>query len=852
MRYFCKSNLGLAFMLVVATLLVLSLQPCPAAIITGGTGPGGFEVLTTGSTLLVWLRSDTITGLADGDPVSAWANSAAFPGAGSNATQTNTDHQPTFESGAGDLINGQPVVRFGFGPSTPPNNNPADALTGTVTVGLDKTYFLVVKDQGTPGTCCAGGIDTLTGSQFNGLETVNSSGSSRLFLDRDGAGYAGTSSILNTPVVGTAIYHASGTALYRDGTLENSNAIDWRRTGTNYQIGARWHGSIGEYGRYFKGDMAEAGLFNRLLNTAERQILENALGARYGVALSTNDRYAGDDAAKGNYDLDVFGIGRVDAANQVTTAGSAGAGIEAPGNLTDGTFVLAGHKTPTNTRVAADMPQGFQRWNRVWYVDKTGNADVRIGFDSSNAGLPAAAPNVQFTLMYSPTNAFAFTPVETSPSVAGTLVTFDVPDARLSDGYYTLAEATPITGGTGPGGIESTQTTSSLLYWLKADAGVTKDGSNQVSAWADQSSRSNNFSQANSGQQPLFVGAAIGGNNLPAIRFDGADAPNNDRLELTNPTTPRTVFLVNRIETGAKYLAGIFGSTNPGDKGIRRWSNTEWRHPGDANDFTNPTGSAMFVNGAATNQVNENVAHILTALRGSDPMTYNVTTLGGYYPARDWKGDIGEVIVYDRVLNLAERSIVENALSAKYAIPLAAGDYYTGDDAAKGDYDLDVFGIGRVDAANAVYNSGAAGLGILAAGGTLGDNEWVLAGHRAAVNSLVADSGYLRWNRVWNIDVTGNVDISLTFDFSDAGLTPLGSGQPVALLYSPTNAFQFVGLEVAGTVYGDQVSFFVPGALLLDGYYTLGIVPEPASISLLAFGAILLALLAGGRLAKAR
>jgi hypothetical protein len=40
------------------------------------------------------------------------------------------------------------------------------------------------------------------------------------------------------------------------------------------------------------------------------------------------------------------------------------------------------------------------------------------------------------------------------------------------------------TGGTGPGGLERADMTSSLLYWLRADAGVAQSGG-AVSAWND-------------------------------------------------------------------------------------------------------------------------------------------------------------------------------------------------------------------------------------------------------------------------------------------------------------------------------------------------------------------------------
>ena len=211
-------------------------------------------------------------------------------------------------------------------------------------------------------------------------------------------------------------------------------------------------------------------------------------------------------------------------------------------------------------------------------------------------------------------------------------------------------------------------------------------------------------------------------------------------------------------------------------------------------------------------------------------------------------GDIAEVLVFNRALNLAEIRVVENHLSAKYAIPLAAGaNFYAGDDPAKGDYDLDVFGVGRVDAANKLLEAGAAGFGFQAVDGSLGDGEFLMAGHKKPTNAWVstdlpAGSGIrLRWDRVWYVDATGTTDALFAFGFTDGGLSPqtLQPAEYYALLYSPTNAFQFSVLAAGQWNGPDQIFFTLSASQIQDGYYTLGIaVPEPASLVLLVLGAV--------------
>jgi hypothetical protein len=62
---------------------------------------------------------------------------------------------------------------------------------------------------------------------------------------------------------------------------------------------------------------------------------------------------------------------------------------------------------------------------------------------------------------------------------------------------------------------------TNLLAWYKADAGVTKDGSDFVSAWADQSGNGYTLTQATGAKQPKWLASQRG--SMPAIDFDGSD-----------------------------------------------------------------------------------------------------------------------------------------------------------------------------------------------------------------------------------------------------------------------------------------------------------------------------------------
>jgi hypothetical protein len=134
-------------------------------------------------------------------------------------------------------------------------------------------------------------------------------------------------------------------------------------------------------------------------------------------------------------------------------------------------------------------------------------------------------------------------------------------------------------------------------------------------------------------------------------------------------------------------------------------------------------------------------------------------------PSNNLIGDVAEIRVYKRALNDAERVIVQNHLAARYGSGLSAYDLYKGKDAAAGDYDLDVVGIGCMTEAGSAKLPGSvadsgdlAGLRLIALGGTLAShNEFRFRGHRTAANAWTADNTdgitcAYRWSRDWYVN----------------------------------------------------------------------------------------------------
>jgi hypothetical protein len=197
------------------------------------------------------------------------------------------------------------------------------------------------------------------------------------------------------------------------------------------------------------------------------------------------------------------------------------------------------------------------------------------------------------------------------------------------------------------------------VLWLKADALAQADGT-AVATWTDSSGSGNHATDANTAHHATYVLSDAGINNMPALSFDGT----NDQYAYP-ALAAQTVFFVAKADSGANNIDGILGKAGA-DDGIRRGGDTGWQHPGDGNDFSNPAGSAFYINGTAGSAVGENIWHIAEAYRNGSTMEFD--KIGQYYAARDFPGDIAEVIIFDGAVDGANRNKIGGYLAAKYGI----------------------------------------------------------------------------------------------------------------------------------------------------------------------------------------
>ncbi|HYG20126.1 MAG TPA: hypothetical protein VD816_14410, partial [Ohtaekwangia sp.] len=195
----------------------------------------------------------------------------------------------------------------------------------------------------------------------------------------------------------------------------------------------------------FEGSITEVVLYRAALNAAQRQIIENYLSAKYNIAFSTasNDVFAG-DAPGTDFDFDLIGIGQQGGTTH-TEAQAAGL-VLAPANGTlnaNNEFLLAAHRSATNVASVTNLGPGVQqRWSRDWYLDKTtsGSLDAFVSFDFSDgigASFPQNKDNYVLLRLTAGTYQIVAIP-NSSKSILGDRIVFNVANADLVDGIYTL------------------------------------------------------------------------------------------------------------------------------------------------------------------------------------------------------------------------------------------------------------------------------------------------------------------------------------------------------------------------------------------------------------------------------
>jgi len=225
-----------------------------------------------------------------------------------------------------------------------------------------------------------------------------------------------------------------------------------------------------------------------------------------------------------------------------------------------------------------------------------------------------------------------------------------------------------------------------LQMWLRADQGVKTNGAT-VAAWLDQSAAGNSAVQEKTGAQPTLVANALAGR--PSIRFDGSD----DFFALPDGFSDfragLTAFVVTRPAPGGAWSRFIdldvgpacenivFGRKDAPDKlGFWVYTNSATKGkveaPGAviANEVQSfcallaPGGKVTLYKNGAMVATGDTSTPKSTSRK---PNTLAKSNSGGGDPL--FKGELFEIMLYNRALTEAERAYVESYLNAKYLDP---------------------------------------------------------------------------------------------------------------------------------------------------------------------------------------
>ncbi len=225
----------------------------------------------------------------------------------------------------------------------------------------------------------------------------------------------------------------------------------------------------------------------------------------------------------------------------------------------------------------------------------------------------------------------------------------------------------------------------SLLLWLKADYLMTLAPTNAIATWFDASGLGNNATQSATNNRPLYMTNQI--NGLPAVGFNATNALFLDLPQMFTNETSAEVFVVVKLNndppTGSRYGQWRFAGTGdinafPFTDGVildgfcstlrKSTANpslalTSWRLydvTSIDNAWTNRVDAVVLFGTASNTFTNGTGSTMGTARRlgqsGSSSVYLN--------------GSIAEVLLYGRILSGAERTNVQNYITARYGLTL--------------------------------------------------------------------------------------------------------------------------------------------------------------------------------------
>ncbi|MCP9234315.1 T9SS type A sorting domain-containing protein [Lewinella sp. JB7] len=740
------------------------------------TGPAGVGTTDGTGTLNLWLDAGKVTA-TNGATVTSWTDGS---GKGND-----------FTAGTGAVyyssrVNGKPAFNFNgtshyFQRVYDADLNPTSYTIFTASkVSTSSIFKSLITSRSNTGSGIRGYMLYARPSSANDNWTFWTGDNTATYRELDLA----TNTV--DAWAGQTMRHQSGTdgkqlRVSRQVTVKSTASVAANLTRPT-RIGAgTTESSTAEY--HFKGDIAEVIIFGTYVNETQRILVKNYLSAKYGYTTSSDNVYLQDDVANGNFDTDVAGIGRISSSDLHTDSrGSGIVRINNPQDLGNSEFLLWGHDNATKGATqTTDLPAGVDhRFVRIWRVSErnaTGSSAVDMGAVDLSVDLTGLSgySGGQVRLLVDTDNDGSFadeTPISGASDEGSNVYKFAGVTALADARRFTFATSNS-EAPQGPGGVGLVNTTSTLHLWL--DAGALGDANNAtVTNWSDRSGKGKNFT---GGAGATMKHAAVNGRS--ALSFDGSSQYFEKAFDADLNTSAFTCFSASKVNSSGLYKTIISSRDGTGTPTLgymlyaaptsNIWTFWTGQPAGgwaklDAGSTAGAWGGQVMTHSSGTNgkifRINTTGASSLTQTAEMPVNTINNTRVGAGFNEGAaqyfFTGDIGEVIYFGEALASSKRILVANFLAAKYGYALSANDVYRQDDAANGNYDYDVAGIGRIGSTDLHNDAQGTGMVRMRNPQGLGDGEFLTWGHdngaATFTNEADAPAGTsARFPRVWRV-----------------------------------------------------------------------------------------------------
>lgn len=219
--------------------------------------------------------------------------------------------------------------------------------------------------------------------------------------------------------------------------------------------------------------------------------------------------------------------------------------------------------------------------------------------------------------------------------------------------------------------------------WLKADAGVTKNGSDLVELWEDQSGSGNHVEQTTEANRPTWIDDLA--NGLPGIDFDGVDnfLERANALELEQPTV--LIVFESNLDASIHYMLGAGDVTAEGwymycqSDGDCHFVIGDGTTNEDANNQTVITADTVEIAIGRYDLVNVLSRHVdqsevvteqthaeTDAIDYTGITNFRIGSLNAHSGTRYLDGRVYEVLVFDEALSDANIKRIQNYLQWRW------------------------------------------------------------------------------------------------------------------------------------------------------------------------------------------